>query len=76
VLPLHPKSRTRTAKRLQTTSRTNKRNAAPTMLSMIGTACQLPGETLGKGEAMRQEFVVNVGLILLNLTIHIYSPKT
>jgi hypothetical protein len=27
---------------------------------MIGAACQLPGETLGKGEAMHREFVVNV----------------
>jgi hypothetical protein len=46
------------------------------MQSMIGAACRLPGETLGKRVAMRREFVVNVGFPLLNLTIHIYSPET
>jgi hypothetical protein len=43
----------------ETQRRTDKRNAAPIMWSMIGAACQLPGETLGKGVAMRREFVVN-----------------
>jgi hypothetical protein len=44
---------------------------------MIGAACQLPGETLGKGVAMRREFVVYVGFVLLlNFLIHIYSPET
>jgi hypothetical protein len=46
------------------------------MQGMIGAACQLLGEILGKGMAIRREFVVNVGLFLLNLMIHIYSPET
>jgi hypothetical protein len=32
---------------------------------MIGAACRLPGETLGKGATMRREFLVNIGLFFI-----------
>jgi hypothetical protein len=32
---------------------------------MIGAACRLPGETLGKGVAMHREFVVNIEFLII-----------